>query len=334
MLRLAKINQKFSLIETVLKIQYYYLCIMRLFFCLLFICSVSFCKGQINNLVANPSFEDYSGCPNNTAQIDSADFWFQPLPLSTTDYFNSCTINSIIDVPSNNFGYQFAKTGNAYAGFAVYGHGIHKEYLEGTLMQPLVANQKYCVEFYYSIPGPWFQYYFASTISIYFANNPILSDTNITIPVSPQVSETTINDTINWVKMSGSVTAAGGEKYLLIGNFEGFLNQDGGVYTYIDDVSVYLCDDTIPQPKELKIPNVFTPDNDGVNDVFEIDSLPQGAEVSIYNRWGALLFESNNLNIFWDGRTKSGAPVPDGVYYYIVKIPGSDAKKGFVEVLR
>jgi len=85
---------------------------------------------------------------------------------------------------------------------------------------------------------------------------------------------------------------------------------------------------------DLLIPNIITPNNDGLNDWFEIKNLPNGAIVNIYNRWGALLFESNNNNVFWDGRTKGGTLVPGGVYYYIVKIPGSESKKGFVEVIR
>jgi gliding motility-associated-like protein len=86
--------------------------------------------------------------------------------------------------------------------------------------------------------------------------------------------------------------------------------------------------------KEVKIPNVFSPNNDGVNDLFEIENLPEGTEVTIYSRWGILLFDSFNSNIFWDGRTKGGTPVPDGIYYYVVKIPESETKKGFVELLK
>ncbi|MCG3165886.1 MAG: hypothetical protein POELPBGB_01661 [Bacteroidia bacterium] len=130
------------------------------------------------------------------------------------------------------------------------------------------------------------------------------------------------------------IYCGGGEKYLLIGNFEGFLQQDGGIYTYIDDVSVYLCDDTLPKPQELKIPNVFSPNNDGVNDVFEIENLAQGAEVSIYNRWGALVAEWNTPNGSWDGRMKGGGEASAGVYYYIVILPDGERRKGFVELIR
>ncbi len=68
--------------------------------------------------------------------------------------------------------------------------------------------------------------------------------------------------------------------------------------------------------------------------MFEIEKIPEGAEVGIYNRWGELLFQTNNPNTFWNGRTKSGTPVPGGIYYYVVKMPGGEAKKGFVELIR
>jgi gliding motility-associated-like protein len=293
---------------------------------------------QINNLVANPSFEDYIYCPNSTTEIESAEPWFQPLPVSSTDYFNACCsipdFSGIVGVPSNGFGFQNAHSGNAYAGILAYEIGSQKEYLEGQLIQSLEFSKKYCVEFYYSIPGFFSQYFFASSLSMYFSNDSVLSDINHVIPVVPQISAITINDTINWIKISGSFTAGGGEKYLLIGNFEGFLQQDGGIYTYIDDVSVYLCDDTVPKPQELKIPNVFSPNNDGVNDVFVIENLPESASVQIYNRWGALVAESSTPNGSWDGRMKGGAEASAGVYYYIVNLPDGERRKGFVQLIR
>ncbi|GIV28825.1 MAG: hypothetical protein KatS3mg027_2639 [Bacteroidia bacterium] len=78
----------------------------------------------------------------------------------------------------------------------------------------------------------------------------------------------------------------------------------------------------------VQIPNVFTPNNDGVNDVFSIKV--EGAKeisVSVYNRWGILLTEySNTITVspaiidLWDGRTTSGEKVSDGVYFYVINV--------------
>jgi len=312
---------------------------MRLLFCLLFICSFIISKAQINNLVANPSFEDYLYCPANTTEIESAYPWFQPLQFSTTDYFNSCCsipdFNGSVGVPLNGVGFQYAKTGNAYSGILAYGTGSRKEYLEGVLNQILEANHKYCVELYYSLANNASESFISSSIGFHFSIDSVLSDTNIYIPVIPQVLDFTINDTANWVKVSGSFTAGGGEKFITIGNFVPIITEDGGVYLYIDDVSVYLCDDTLPKPpKELKIPNVFSPNNDEWNNEFFIENLPEGASVQIYNRWGELVTEWNTPNGNWDGRMKGGAEASAGVYYCIVNLPNNERRKGFVQLIR
>jgi gliding motility-associated-like protein len=70
-------------------------------------------------------------------------------------------------------------------------------------------------------------------------------------------------------------------------------------------------------PCPITIPNVFTPNNDGRNDYFEIDGIDNypGSKLLIYNRWGQRVFESDNYNssIYWDARGHS-----DGVYFYVL----------------
>lgn len=80
---------------------------------------------------------------------------------------------------------------------------------------------------------------------------------------------------------------------------------------------VVLCD--------MLIPNVFSPNEDGVNDAFFIINLEQwpGTKVEIYNRWGSLVYMKENYQNDWKGtHYKSGAKLADGVYYYVVTEPG------------
>jgi gliding motility-associated-like protein len=75
------------------------------------------------------------------------------------------------------------------------------------------------------------------------------------------------------------------------------------------EFSVQNCD--------LVIPNVFTPNGDGINDVFEILNLEHYplTQVVIYNRWGNKVFEhSDYYNNWWEGHNH-----PDGVYFYVLK---------------
>ena len=71
---------------------------------------------------------------------------------------------------------------------------------------------------------------------------------------------------------------------------------------------------------ELYIPNAFTPNGDNLNDKFEIKGA--GIEkfaIHIFNRWGELIFKSENLNDSWDGMYK-GNPVSQGVYSFIINV--------------
>jgi gliding motility-associated-like protein len=67
--------------------------------------------------------------------------------------------------------------------------------------------------------------------------------------------------------------------------------------------------------------NTFTPNNDNYNDTWIIDNIElyPNAEVSIFNRWGNLLYQTKGQYIPWDGRFK-GNPLPAEVYYYIIKL--------------
>jgi gliding motility-associated-like protein len=67
------------------------------------------------------------------------------------------------------------------------------------------------------------------------------------------------------------------------------------------------------------VPNVFTPNGDGINDRFELYVRNTPAyRLIVANRWGNTLFTSRNPFEYWDGRTNSGEQVPAGVYYWAV----------------
>jgi gliding motility-associated-like protein len=88
------------------------------------------------------------------------------------------------------------------------------------------------------------------------------------------------------------------------------------------------------------VPNVFTPNGDGKNDVFTFDALNMGEiTLSIFDRWGLKMFESTSSgNVIWDGKNKSGNTVTDGTYFYIIKATGLDGSnydlKGTINVFQ
>ena len=91
--------------------------------------------------------------------------------------------------------------------------------------------------------------------------------------------------------------------------------------------------------KEVKIPNVITPNGDGQNDVLIIDypfNGKENAELLIFNEWGHVIYQVQPYTnaAAWDA-THKGNPVPDGTYYYVFKISeDSPIYKGFISILR
>lgn len=89
----------------------------------------------------------------------------------------------------------------------------------------------------------------------------------------------------------------------------------------------------------LLIPNAFTPNNDGYNDVFKIDNFTDQKliEFKVFNRWGTILFQTTDPNVGWDG-TYRGRQQPLGVYGYVIRIayPNKviETYKGTVTLLR
>jgi len=402
---------------------------LKLLFIILFwILSIS--DGFSQNLVYNGSFEDYSSCPDNFGQLSKAKYWFSANwgGSGSSEYFNACSNPSTVGVPDNGFTYQYARTGNGYVGTGCFVYyEDYREYIEGTLKHPLVQGESYCVSFYVNLSNP-FSYYGIDALGLYFTNDSLITDSSGVYDVKPQIANDSLNiitDTLNWVKISGTFIAAGGERFFTFGNFKtnsqtNYINlngiADGVAYYLLDDVAVYECDApvntakagrdiTICKGESVKlgmqrydeylykwytfggelidtssyltvspttttsyvlkledfkyditsdtvtvtvdescnknivyIPNIFSPNGDGANDVFrvrgpEIDSL----HLQVYNRWGNMVFETKDINGAWDG-TYSGKKCEAGVYAYWAEITFTNGekeiKKGDVSLVR
>jgi len=84
------------------------------------------------------------------------------------------------------------------------------------------------------------------------------------------------------------------------------------------------------------IPNIFSPNGDGIHDKWEIAYLNTypGCTVDIFNRYGQLIYHTIGYNTPWDG-TVNGKPVPTGTYYYIINPKnGREKMSGYVDVIR
>ncbi|MBP5679823.1 MAG: OmpA family protein [Bacteroidales bacterium] len=241
-----------------------------------------------DNLVFNPSFEEYTECPQRVDAIgimSGVDAWWQPTKGSS-DYFNPCGGREC-QTPRNKMGYQEPHTGVAYCGIYCSKEN-YREYLQTELKEPLKAGHRYRVSFWASLadksPNA------IATLGALLTSDRI-SDTTWNILMhnettelengqkqviatyyKPQVSNPSRYVLIymdQWNEIAGEFTAVGGEMFLTIGNFNSFNHSSvidtradntvlSGAYYYIDDVSVECLDckeepqavDTVVVPKK------------------------------------------------------------------------------------
>ena len=228
------------------------LCLLILGFTFLYL---PLAKPQIN-LVLNPGFEAYSSCPTTISQLGNCNNWFPPTS-GTSDYLNSCSTSNSVNPLHNEFQNLKPHKGNGMAGFYCYERSLlYREYVEGILSKPLTANHVYFVNFFVhvtmSVPGVNIGGFNSAVAEIgaYLSSDKIaVSGTASNLPDTPQIENPRskmLNDTSQWMQISGYYKATGGEKYITIGNF--FDNShthlsyspasNANSYYFIDDVSV------------------------------------------------------------------------------------------------
>jgi gliding motility-associated-like protein len=304
------------------------------------------------NLIRNSSFDFVDTCELAISYVYKTHVppWFLP-SRSTTDVFNSCSTANFLSTPSNISGFQFPKSGRGYIGICTYWSTLdaidYREYISIRLSESLKSKHKYCINYYASSSD--LVKYASNNLGAYISSDslnfswPFLQN----IPVLPQINHTNIiTDTANWTLISGEFIAQGGEQFLTIGNFFNDANTSisivnpnasidfVGAYYYIDDVSLIECN------QEVNAPNVFTPNGDGINDVWQVQTLNIDAfECTIYNRWGIKVTTLTHTNAAWDGRLTNGIEASDGVYYYVLKATGIGGEqefesKGFLQLVR
>jgi len=175
-----------------------------------------------------------------------------------------------------------------------------------------------------SVSGP---YTVASTVGVtaLFSLNPATGET----PLSVTFTNTSIG-AVNylWQFGTGDTSSVVSPTYIYtpLGQFTACLiasTASGCSDTACTTIDVYIN-------SVFVIPNVFTPNDDNVNDIFTVQAIGlETMDAEIYNRWGQKEYEWHTTNGGWDGHTASGVQAPDGTYFFIIKAKGFDAKEYF-----
>jgi gliding motility-associated-like protein len=147
--------------------------------------------------------------------------------------------------------------------------------------------------------------------------------------------------TVVWVSMLGDTLGATIEPFVLNTIKEIPAGYDSLMYlgVLIDEDNVCVLVDTVLLVIELDIfiPTAFTPNGDGVHDTWHIDNMEDypDVKVSVYNRWGSLLYEViDYANNEWNGEYE-GETLPVASYYYVIDLgDGVDPKSGAVSIFK
>ncbi len=111
-----------------------------------------------------------------------------------------------------------------------------------------------------------------------------------------------------------------------------FGNLNPGKYTILvqDSIGCEVSKELeIEEDTQLFIPTLFTPNGDGLNDIFVIRNLPPGSKLNVRSRWGEEVFNSGSYNNDWDAKG-----IQPGTYFYTLKIPNVDEQNGWLEIQR
>lgn len=209
-----------------------------------------------------------------------------------------------------------------------------------------------------TIPNPWAKPTSTTTYIVSVADNAGCNDqaeveiTILTIPTTSFTYEvepacegiyveltntSTDADTYIWTFNNDSTTTEEhpsvifeyGNEYII--SLEGTNNN--GCFTNISTIDLA---ETFDAYYSIRIPNVFTPNGDGKNDIFSVEipgKLASCLDLKIYNRWGQLIYKSYGNVVSWDGHTPDGAHVPEGSYFYTIDIK-EKTYKGHINIFR
>lgn len=253
-------------------------------------------SGFGQNLVLNPSFEEFINCPSRLGNFEEDVAQWNTPTAGSTDYFNGCS--SSMGTPKNFNGEQPSDFGEGYAGLYLYAPDDYREYIQVELKERLEKGRNYQISFYVSLAER--SDYAVKEFGILFSKKMVKT------PIRKELSkmqlykdkENTYNfmevgytnffrDTKDWVLVNTQFTAKGVEKFMTIGNFNNNArtrkfktkrDAKQGAYYYIDMIALKDAEESTSSSSgdtaDLK-PEIFELDKTHTfrNVLFEFDKF-------------------------------------------------------------
>jgi hypothetical protein len=267
-------------------------------------------KGQ--NLLLNGGFEDTL---LRTTQLYLPSSWITP-STGSPDLMTNFNTSVSRQVPQNFAGYQLAHSGNNYMGILMYslfygsgGNPILREYIQNDINPALQQDSIYCLQLFVSLADS-FIHASKNKLGVHFSATRIQSNNSNYLPYTPQIMvspDSFITEKQAWLEYNFQYKAAGGERYISIGNFTDSSSVDtifvgGGVrsdpnnlgtYYYLDDIYLGSCDSVLtytsvglkedrlkksefvmyPNPAQREVNFNFTVEENDVTELQLLDTL-------------------------------------------------------------
>lgn len=317
--------------------------------------------------VLNGGFEEFYALPQASGQIFQAKHWSNGgSGVALPDYYHQMGDQGG-DLPMTPLAEVHPHSGRAVGGFVAYSKGPNPkyEYVTGQFSEPLETQQRYMMSFYLT-SGDVYDWVDAgigvSGIGVHFGVEAPQQQEYDRLLVNPHFDLTQSIYDHDWVKVAFNFTASQPYTTFTVGKFDSDARlreeEDGErtiAYYFVDDFRIEPIDFTgigpAPQgrgprgytaPDGCYFPNAFTPDGDGLNDVWS-PTFPKGFQgrVAVFNRWGHVIWEEEvdgGTLQTWDGLDQLGSTVENGVYGWRmtseIAVEGQTEWTGLVNLIR
>lgn len=297
------------------------------------------CSGEPGYLIALPGYDNYSwypSGPNNDSLLLTAPGQYYATVSNgfcpaRTDTFNVVVGNpiAVIDglVPFCSYDcITLANNSQNYTQF-IWSNGSTDStasVCDSTIISLIVTDQYGCVDTTTINVEPY------PVPTAAFTTNPQTSALVLEPVIVTDQSTSPTDSIVTWDWSFPNATPSTGSSA-----------EETIIYPLASDTTItlivtntYGCSDTITINFDAippSIPNVFTPNGDGINDFFIIPKayVLDNCQLFVYSRWGKVVYRSDNYQNDWDGEGHS-----DGVYYYVVVEPNGDTASGTITILR